>query len=314
MAQAITYSRLGGPEVLTLTDVEVPAPGAGDLGVRVEAAGVNPVDHKLRSGARVSEPITAPRRLGSDAAGIVTAVGVGVEGFRPGDAVVVAGAVGAYATDIVVPATHAWFRPPQVSARVGAALGVPFGTAYQTLRSLAVGPTDTLLVHGGSGAVGQAVIQFAALWGATVLATTSDRRAERVRDLGATPLSYAPGLEARVRNAAPHGVTAAIDIAGTDEALESSLALVGDRHRIVTLVRGKDADRLGIRAFLGGSPRALGARELAWRAEAMPVSLHLLATGAFSVELGPEVPLEDAAEAHRLVERGVDGKVTLLPS
>ena len=173
MAKAITYSRLGGPEVLTLTDIDVPAPGAGDLAVRIEAAGVNPRDHKVRSGIRASDPITEPRPIGSDAAGIVTAVGVGVEGFREGDAVVVAGAVGAYATDIVVPASHAWPRPPQVSAQEGAAIGIPAATAYQTLRSLAVGPGDTLLVHGGSGAVGQAVIQFATLWGATA----SDRSA-----------------------------------------------------------------------------------------------------------------------------------------
>lgn len=313
MAQAITFSRFGGPEVLTVTEVEVPAPGAGDVAVRVEAAGVNPVDHKIRAGLRGSDPFTAPRRLGSDAAGIVTAVGVGVEGFREGDAVVVSGAVGAYASDIVVPASHVWPRPPAVSPAVGAALGVPAGTAYQTLRSLAIGPRDTLLVHGGSGSVGQAVIQFAKLWGATVLATTSDRRAGRVRELGAIPLSYAPGLEQRIREAAPHPVTAVVDIAGTDEALDASLRLVADRHRIVTLVRGKDADDLGIRAYLGGSPRPLCARELAWRAEAMPVTLHLLAAGAFSVELGPSLALSDAAEAHRLVEQGVDGKVTLVP-
>ncbi len=313
MAQAITFSRFGGPEVLTLSDVDVPAPGAGDVAVRVEAAGVNPVDHKIRAGLRGSDPFTGPRRLGGDAAGVVSAVGVGVEGFREGDAVVVSGAVGAYASDIVVPASHVWPRPPEVSPEVGAALGVPAGTAYQTLRSLAIGPRDTLLVHGGSGAVGQAIIQFATLWGATVLATTSDRRADRVRDLGAIPLSYAPGLEERIRGAAPQPVTAVVDIAGTDEALDASLRLVADRHRIVTLVRGKDADALGIRAYLGGSPRPLCARELAWRAEAMPVTLHLLAAGAFSVELGPSLPLSEAAEAHRLVEQGVDGKVTLIP-
>jgi len=313
MAKAITYSRLGGPEVLTLTDIDVPAPGAGDLAVRIEAAGVNPRDHKVRSGIRASDPITEPRPIGSDAAGIVTAVGVGVEGFREGDAVVVAGAVGAYATDIVVPASHAWPRPPQVSAQEGAAIGIPAATAYQTLRSLAVGPGDTLLVHGGSGAVGQAVIQFATLWGATVLATTSDRRSDRVRSLGATPLSYEPGIEGRVREAAPQGVTVAIDIAGTDEAIEASLALVADRHRIATLVRGEDADSFGIRAYLGGSPRPLCSREIGWRSEAMPVTIQLLAAGAFSVELGPSLPLADAAEAHRLVEQGVDGKVTLIP-
>jgi len=313
MASAITYTAFGGPEVLTLTEIDVAAPGTGEVAVRIEAAGVNPLDHKLRSGARASGEITAPRRVGSDGAGIVTAVGDDVEGFRAGDAVVVFGAAGVYATDIVVPAGQLTPRPLQVSAAEGAAIGIPFGTAYQTLRSLTVGAGDTLLVHGGSGAVGQAVIQFATLWGATVIATTSDRRAERVRALGATPVSYAAGIADRVRAAAPQGVTAAIDIAGTDEALHSSLELVADRDRIATLVRGRDADDLGIRAFMGGSPRPLGEREKAWRAEAMPVAVNLLAAGRLTVEVGPQLPLADAAEAHRLVEAGVDGKVVLLP-
>jgi hypothetical protein len=104
-----------------------------------------------------------------------------------------------------------------------------------------------------------------------------------------------------------------IDIAGTDEALDTSLSLVADRDRIATLVRGKDADALGIRAFMGGSPRPLSPWELALRAEAMPVTLHLIAAGAFTVELAPSLPLAEAAEAHRRVEAGVDGKVTLIP-
>ena len=313
MATAITYAAFGGPDVLTLTDIEVAPPGPGEVAVRVEAAGVNPLDHKLRSGLRPSGEITEPRRVGGDGAGVVTAVGDGVEGFRPGDAVVVFGAAGTYASDIVVTPAQLAPRPPRVSAAEGAAIGIPAGTAYQTLRSLAVGAGDTLLVHGGSGAVGQAVIQFATLWGARVIATTSDRRAERVRALGGEPVSYAPGLADRVRAVAPEGVTAAIDIAGTDEALASSVDLVADRTRIATLVRGADAASLGSRAFRGGSPRPLSEVEKAWRVEAIPVTLNLMAAGRFSVELGPQLALADADEAHRLVEAGVDGKVVLLP-
>lgn len=313
MPVAITYTAFGGPEVLTLTDIEVAPPGPGEVAVRVEAAGVNPLDGKLRSGLRPSGEITTPRRVGADGAGIVTAVGADVEGFRVGDAVAVFGAAGTYASDIVASPTQLAPRPPSVSAPDAAAIGIPAGTAYQSLRSLAVGAGDTLLVHGGSGAVGQAIIQFAVLWGARVLATTSDRRADRVRELGGEPLSYAPGLLGRIRAAAPEGVTAVIDIAGTDEALAASLELVADRSRIATLVRGKDAAAYGIRAFLGGSPEPLSTLELAWRAEAMPVTLALMAAGRFSVEIGPQLPLADAAEAHRLVEGGVDGKVILLP-
>ncbi|MFV4912524.1 NADP-dependent oxidoreductase [Microbacterium lacticum] len=313
MGTAIAYTELGGPEVLTVIDIDVPAPGPGEVAVRVEAVGVNPLDLKLRAGLRPSPPITEPRRVGSDAAGVVTAVGDGVEGYRPGDAVIVTGAQGAYATDLVVPAAHVVRRPEGVSAAQGAALGIPVGTAYQTVRSLAIGPDDTVLVHAASGSVGQAVVQFARLYGATVLGTTSDRRADRVAALGATTLPYGPDVVSRVRELAPQGVTVAIDLVGTDEALAQSIELVSDKTRIATLVRGADAAGLGIRAFSGGSPEPLTDQQKAWRGEAIPVAAALIAHGDFSVELGPQLPLADAAEAHRLVDAGADGKVVLLP-
>lgn len=313
MSTAIVHTEFGGPEVLHAQEVPEPVPGQGEVVVRVEAAGVNPIEWKLRKGLRASAEIVEPRRVGSDGAGVIAAVGADVDGFRPGDAVAFSGAAGSYATEVVVPADRVHFRPPGVSAAVGAALGIPVGTAYQTLRSLSVGPGDTLLLHGGSGAVGQAAIQLAVLWGATVIATSSPRRADTVRALGATPVPYGEGLADRVRDAAPQGITVAIDGAGTDEALHTSLELVADRSRIATLVRGRDAAALGIRAFSGGSPTPLSAQQQAWRAEAVPVALALIAAGRFTVELGPSLPLAEASEAHRIVEQGVDGKVTLVP-
>ena len=313
MAHAITYAEFGGPEVLTLTETPAPQPGPGEIAVRVEAAGVNPIDGKLRSGARPSGDITEPRTVGSDLGGVVTAVGPDVDGFRVGDPVAAFGVRGAYATDVVVAAAQAYLRPPNVSAADAAALGIPFGTAYQTLRSLGVRADDTLLVHGGSGAVGQAIIQLAALWGATVIATASERRFERVRELGAVPVAYGDGLADRVREAAPEGVTVIIDAAGTDEALGTSIELLADKNRIATLVRGRDAAGLGIRAFSGGSPVPLTPQQQAWRAEAVPVVLALLGAGAFSIEFGPSFPLAEAAQAHQAVEDGVAGKVVLVP-
>ncbi|MCC2030785.1 quinone oxidoreductase family protein [Microbacterium allomyrinae] len=313
MSLAIAYTQFGGPEVLHEIEIPAPAPRAGQVAIRVEAAGVNPIDWKIRKGVRPSGEITTPRRVGSDGAGIVTALGEGVDGFRVGEPVVFSGASGAYASDIAVAAEGVHPRPAAVSAVEGAAIGVPVGTAYQTLRSLAVGPGDTLLVHGGSGSVGQALIQYAVLWGATVIATSSPRRFERVRALGAIPIAYGEGLANRVRDAAPDGVTVAIDAAGTDEALQTSIDLVPDLARVATLVRGRDAAALGIRAFSGGSPVPLTAQQQAWRVEAVPVTLALLAAGRFSLELGPSFTLDDAADAHRVVESGVDGKVTLVP-
>ncbi|MGZ0710331.1 quinone oxidoreductase family protein (plasmid) [Coraliomargarita sp. W4R53] len=313
MTQAIVYNELGGPEVLELVDVADVSPAAGEVAVRVEAAGVNPIDSKLRSGRRPSAPIVATRRIGSDGAGVVTALGEGVIGFRVGDPVAFFGADGAYATSIAINASQVHPRPAGVSAAEAAGVGIPAGTAYQALRSLAVGPGDTLLVHGGSGAVGQAVIQFAVLAGATVIATASPRRFDRVRALGAIAVAYGDGLTQRVREAADGEITVALDAAGTDEAINTSLELVGDRSRIATIVRGRDAAGFGIRAFLGGAPGALSDIELGWRAQAVPVTLALIAAGHFSIELAPSFPLASAAEAHRTIDAGVDGKIVLLP-
>lgn len=313
MATVIQYRRVGGPDVLELVEVDLPAPAPGEVAVRIEAAGVNPVDDKLRGGFRGPATFDVPRRVGADGAGVVTAVGAEVEGVRIGDEVVLFSTSGTYASDVVVPVSSVALRPPQASAAVGASIGIPVATAYQSLRSLDVRAGDTLLLHGGSGAVGQAAIQFAVLWGATVIATSSPRRFDRVRALGAVPVAYGEGLVARVREAAPQGITVALDAAGTDEALDASVALVDDRTRVATIVRGADAAARGIRAFAGGSPEPLTARQTAWRQESIPVVLNLLAAGAFSVELGPEFALADAADAHRAVKAGTDGKITVVP-
>ncbi|GGH37949.1 quinone oxidoreductase family protein [Microbacterium album] len=313
MAKAIQYTEFGGPEVLTLNEIPDPEPGPGQVHIRVEAAGVNPIDWKLREGIRASAEITKPRGTGTDGAGHVVATGEGVDGFRPGDPVVFTGRLGAYATDIAVDADKVFGRPAGVTASQGAALGVPIGTAYQAVRSLAVRADDTLLIHGGSGSVGQAAIQFALLTGARVLATTSEARAPRVADLGADPVAYGDGLAGRVRDAAPDGVTVILDCAGTDEALETSVELLEDRSRIATIVRGADAAGLGIRAFGGGSPEPLTDQQNAWRLEAVPVALALIAAGRFSVELGEHYPLERAADAQRASREGAPGKLIVVP-
>lgn len=312
MVTAITYSELGDPGVLTVSNVDAPILTPETVLVRVEAAGVNPIDAKLRSGIRPGAAITSPRRVGFDGAGVVTAVGDQVEGFRVGDEVAIFGASGVYAEEISASPSSLSPRPAAVSAPVAAAVGVPAGTAYQALRSLDVTAHDTLLIHAGSGSVGQFAIQYAVLWGAKVIATASPRRFDRIRELGATPVAYGPGLEERIREAAPDGITVALDAAGTDEALDVSATLV-PAERIATIVRGADAAGRGIHAYSGGSPTPLTDQQQAWRAEAVPVTLALLAAGAFRIELAEEIPLADAARAHRLLEDGADGKIVLIP-
>lgn len=314
MASAIVYTEFGSPDVLHLMEVPDPVAVRGEVVVRIEAAGANPIDAKLRSGKRPSPPITEPRGVGFDGAGVVEVLGEGVDDVAVGDRVAIRDTRGTYASALAVEADKLVRLPDAVTAAEGAAIGIPAGTAYQALRSLGVTSGDVLLVHGGSGSVGQAAVQFAVADGATVIATASPARHDQLRELGAIPVAYGEGLLDRVRAAAPSPVTVALDCAGTDEAIETSLALVSDRDRIATIVRGPDAADFGIRAFSGGSPVPLTEQELAWRAEALQKTVDQLASGDFTIELGPELPLAEAARAHELMESGAaSGKIILVP-
>lgn len=315
MARAIVYTEIGSPDVLQLVEIPDPVAGPGEVVVRIEAAGVNPLDAKRRSGARPMPPITEPRRVGFDGAGVIEALGDGVTGFAIGDRVAVHDGDGTYASHIVIAASKLDALPDAVTAAEGAALGIPIGTAYQCVRSLDVRPGDVLLVHAGSGAVGQAVIQFAVDAGATVIATGSPARHDQLRELGAIPVAYGEGLADRVRAALDgREVTVALDCIGTDEAIEVSKQLVADHDRIATIVRGPDAADLGIRAFSGGSPEPLTDEQVAWREEAIGVAISLIEKGDFQIELGAELPLAEAAQAHRLIEdHAAHGKITLVP-
>ncbi|MFJ4999524.1 zinc-binding alcohol dehydrogenase family protein [Microbacterium sp. NPDC088619] len=314
MARAIVYTEFGSPDVLHLIEIPDPIALSGEAVVRIEAAGANPIDAKLRSAKRPSPPITEPRAVGFDGAGVIESLGDDVDGFAVGDRVAIRDTVGTYSSLLAVPVEKLVALPDAVTSAEGAGIGIPAGTAYQALRSLGVADGDVLLVHGGSGSVGQAAVQFAVAWGATVIATASPARHDQLRELGATPVAYGDGLLERVREAAPDGVTVALDCAGTDEAIEVSLELVTDRDRVATIVRGPDAASFGIRAFSGGSPTPLTEQELAWRAEALGATVELLASGDFVIELGPELPLAEAAQAHELMESGAaSGKIVLIP-
>jgi len=314
MARFVQYRQFGAPEVLEIVEGETPRAAAGEVVVEVKAVGVNPIDAKLRSGARASAPLDAPRGTGSDAAGVVLEVGDEVDGWHPGDEVIVTGAKGSYATHLVVSASGLTAKPGALSWAQAAGVGIPAATAYQALRSLGVENGTTLLLHAASGAVGQAALQFARELGATVVGTASEANHDRIRQLGGVPVTYGDGLVERVRAVVPDGVDAALDGAGTDEAIEASLELVADRSRIGTIVRGADAPGWGIRAWSGGSAVPLTDQEKVWRAEGVRVAAELAAAGRFDVEIARALPLADAAEAQRLVESGkLRGKIVLLP-
>jgi len=314
MPHAIEYDRFGGPEVLELREIPYATPGPDEVVVDIRAAGVNPIDWKLRARIRPSGEITAPRRVGADGAGVISAVGSAVEGWSVGDEVIVSNANGTYATELAVPTRKLARKPAALSFEAAAAIPTPVGTAHQALESLAVGEGDVLLLHGGSGAVGQAVIQLARRRGATVIATASERNHAHLRELGAVPVTYGEGLAERVQAAAPNGVSVALDAVGTDEAISVSKALVADHDRVGTLVQGGRAAELGIRAWSGGNPVPLTEQEQAWRAEAVPLAADLAARGEFVLEVAHRYPLAEAAEAHRQSQTGhVRGKIVLIP-
>jgi NADPH:quinone reductase-like Zn-dependent oxidoreductase len=314
MATVVQYERLGGPEVLEVAEVPDPAATAGHVVVRVHAAGVNPIDGKLRSGVRPSGPFTGPRVPGGDAAGTIVEVGDGVTEWTVGDEVVVRGARGAYATHLIADARQLVRKPAGVTWEQAAAIGIPVSTAHQALVSLGVGAGETVLIHGGSGAVGRAAVQLARRAGATVVATASPAQHERLRELGALPVAYGDGLLERLREAAPQGYDRILDAVGTDEALETSFALIEDRSRIGTIVVGGRAAELGIHGWAGGNPVPLTAEQNALRDDAYALALGLIADGEFEVDVARTFPLAEAAEAARLVDSGhPGGKVLLLP-
>ena len=312
--RTVRITEYGGPGVMQIVKTALPKPGPGEVLLEVRAAGVNPIDWKIRSGMRATEPLAEPRGLGSDAAGVISAIGRDVASLKVGDEVIARGLNGAYASHVLARPENLTPKPAALDWSQAAALGVPVGTAYQALTSLGLHSGETLLVHAGSGAVGQAAIQLARHWGATVVATASERNHARLAALGATPVSYGPGLVERVRAAAPGGIDVVLDAAGTDEAIEASLELVADRSRIGTIVVFLRAEELGILGWTSSVPGYLDDDERQLRVESIPFVADLATRGEFEVEIAASYPLERVAEAHALSETGhVRGKIVLIP-
>ena len=299
--KAIVYEEFGGPEVLTLTEVARPVPGPGQVRVRVHAAGVNPIDGKIRSGAmRQMFPVELPTVPGSDVAGVVDALGEGVTGARVGDAVLGWAESGSYAEFALVSAFIA--KPAGLDWAVAAALPVAGETAARGLRELRVQAGETLLIHGAAGAVGGMAVQLAVARGLTVIGTASPDNQDYLAELGAIPTTYGPGLVDRVRALAPQGVDAVYDVAGKG-ALPDSITLRGGTDRIITIA-DPGAAGLGI-PFSAGNAKARDLSGLAELAE-------LVARGEVRATIAATFELAEAAAAARISDAGhVRGKLVL---
>ncbi len=304
--KAIAIRRYGGPEVVEYTDLPDPKVGPDSVLVQVRAAGVNPVDWKVRDG-RLDGLLDAhfPMVMGWDAAGVVRAVGGGVTEFAPGDEV-----YGYVRKDTVEHGTYAELvaAPVRTLARKPAALdwaqagGLPLAglTALQALRAVGVTTGDTVLVHAAAGGVGHLAVQIARAFGARVIGTAGERNHAYLRELGAEPVQYGEGLADRVRALAPGGVDAALDLVGGD-AVEVSAGLVADQARIASI-----AD-FGVKArggrYVWVRPDAAGLAALAALAD----------DGRLTVTVASTFPLAQAASAQALSAEGrTRGKIVLL--
>ena len=314
MSAVVVATAFGGPELLSVIDVPTPEPGPGEVRVAVRAAGVNPIDFKSYSGAFGADPAELPKRIGAEAAGVVTAVGPGAIGpagpVQIGDEVIAFRAPGAYAAELVAPATAIVPKPANLPWEQAAGLLLTGVTAVHALESVHVNAGDTVLLHGGAGGVGLIAVQLAAARGATVIATARPAKHDLLRRFGAVPVAYGDGLVDRVREAAPGGVTAAIDTVGSDEAVDVSLELVPDRQRIVTIAAFRRA-AAGIK-LIGGGPGADPGTEI--RDAARLQLTAAAAKGELQVLVERTYPLAEAAEAHREIMAGhVTGKLVLTP-
>ncbi|WP_432159543.1 NADP-dependent oxidoreductase [Streptomyces sp. NRRL F-5630] len=278
----VSFAEFGGPEVLRLIDAEEPHAGPGQIRIAVRAAGVNPVDWRLREGQVLgAHPLELPAGVGLDAAGVVDEIGAGVRDVAPGDRVFGEG-TSTYAELAVL---SAW-APMPAGLTFAEAAGYPsvVETALRVLREVGVRPGQTLLVSGASGGVGSAVLQLARERGIRVIATAGAANQEYVRGLGALATTYHEGWTARVRRLGD--VDAALDLAGSGVVPEL-VALTGDPRRVVSIA-DRDAPKFGVRfsGTAGSVPDAL--------AEAA----ELIARGRLHIPVEKSYPLTEAARAH----------------
>ena len=304
MSRAVIYERFGGPEVLELREVPEPHAGPGEVRVRVAAAGLNPMDPGLSSRPELAAQfgISVPSGFGYDFAGVVDEAGGGVTGFAVGDRVY-GGALGRAVADFVVvttPAEALFHTPDGISDEVASTLPVAGSTAAAALAAIGLRSGDTILIGGAAGGVGVFAVQLATLAGATVIGSAAPGTFEFLRQLGAEPVAYGPGLADRVKALAPGGVTAAADLFGTETA-EAALALGVSPERISTVAAGPNPP---------GGVRATGGIDAG--PDALPRITGAILAGQLTVPVAATFPVGQIRDAVALqAGRHVHGKVVV---
>ena len=324
--RAIRVHEFGGPSVLKLEEVPDPKPGPGELLVRLRAAGVNPVDAYMHTGTYARKP-PLPYTPGQDGAGEIEAVGADIAGFKAGDRVYIAGVgntaagVGTYAERAICAPSQLHRLPARASFAQGAALGVPYCTAYRALfQRAAAKPGETVLVHGATGGVGIAAVELAHARGLTVIGSGgTENGLAAVKEHGAdvvvnhrTP-NYTDEI---MRATSGRGVNLIIEMAAHVN-LDRDLGLLAKWGRVV-VVGNRGRVEIDARQAMGRDATVLG-MTLFNVTDAEFVEIHAaliagLENGTLNPLVGRELPLADVTRAHQAVmEPGALGKIVLLP-
>ncbi|MEV4233886.1 MULTISPECIES: NADP-dependent oxidoreductase [unclassified Nocardia] len=306
MARAVKFDRYGGIEELKVVEVPTPQAGPGRVVVEVVAAGINPGEGYIRSGALHERwPATFPSGEGTDFAGRVVEVGSGVGGIEIGAEVLgFTDERASHATHVVVPAEQVTLKPGKLDWDVAGSLYVVGTTAFAAVRAVDPQAGDTVAVSGAAGGVGSVVVQLLRARGATVLGIASEVNHDWLRKVGVIPVAYGEGLIDRIRAAAPAGVDAFIDTFGAeyvDLAIELGIAV----DRIDTIINWEAAERYGVKT--DGNAAAGTIDVLAELAD-------LAAAGTVEVPIAAVYPLDKVQEAYReLEQRHTRGKIVLHP-
>jgi NADPH:quinone reductase len=305
-SRAVLFDHYGGRDVLYVADVPMPTPAAGEVVVEVKAAAINPGEAAIRSGALQDRfPATFPSGEGSDLAGIVVAVGDGVDDFAVDDAVLgFSWSRSSQATHAAVPVSQLIHKPPELSWEVAGSLYVVGCTAYAAVRAVDAKAGETVAVSAAAGGVGTIVVQLLALRDALVLGIASPSNAEWLQSHGAVAVPYGEGLAERLKAAAPDGIDAFIDLFGP-EYVQLAVDLGLPRDRIETITSFEKAQELGVKADGSGT---------ASTPEVLTEMAGLVASGAIEIPIAATYPLDRVADAFEELERRhTRGKIVLIP-
>src|SRR5215468_482913 len=318
--KAILVRQFGGPEVLKLEEVPTPKSAAGQVLVRIHAAGVNPYDTYMRAGTYAIKP-PLPYTPGSDGAGVIEAIGEGVKKVKPGDRVYTAKTItGAYAEYSLALEEQVHSLPAKINFSQGAGVWVPYGTAYHALiHSAKAHASETVLVHGASGGVGTASVQLARAMGLTVFGTAGTQRGrDLVKREGAHQVfdhSKAGYQEQILKATGARGVDIILEMLANVN-LAHDLKLLAVRGRVIVIGNRGEAT-INARELMGrrGSIRAFTLWGIT-PAEEADIHAGLIAgleNGTLRPVVGKELPLAEAARAHKdILEPGAVGKIALI--